>query len=221
MNMDPMQLAQRYGYPSEYNKYDTQFQGQKEAIGWTWWDVNNYATAATNALAFFTTMKATLNLSNMQNAGQLASPQAFFLRAIRVKFYAQPFAIGAAIAPLIQPSLMNDLINLTQGGVLQLTVGQKIYGQWPLWMLPAGGGVLDMGMTVSVAALAADTVIDYADNGVQDPRAVYSLTKPLFIAPQINFRCDLLWPAGAVALATTSPLPIWVGLDGDLIRPVQ
>jgi hypothetical protein len=219
--MDPMQLAQRYGYPSEYAKYDTQYQGAKEAIGWTWWDVNPYATGATNALAFFAGLKATLNLSNMQAAGQLASPQAFFLRAIRVKFYAQPFAIGAAIAPLIQPSLLNDLQQLTETGVLQFTVGQKIYGQWPLWMLPAGGGVVEMGVTISVAALAADTLIDYANNGIADPRAVYSLTKPLFIAPQINFRADLLWPAGAVALATTSPLNIWVGLDGDLIRPVQ
>ena len=219
--MEPSELAARYGYPRQYQQYDTQFQGAKECIGWTWWDVNNFATGATIALAFFTLQKATLNLSNMQAAGQLASPQAFFLRAIRVQPYIQPFAIAGAIAPLIQPGLYNDMLQIFNTGIAQLTIGQKVYGQWPLWMLTAGGGIVVNQSTISVAALAADTVIDGVNNGLQDNRNVYSLTKPLFIAPQINFRIDLLWPAGVVAMISTSPLPIWVGLDGDLIRPVQ
>lgn len=209
--MDPNQMAQRYGYPSEYTRYDTQFQGAKEAIGWTWYDTVTYVSAASTALALFTAVRATLNLSNMEVAGQLSSPKAFFLRAIRVKFNSQPYATTAAGNGAAQTGQVSDMANLSEQGVLQITIGQKIYGQWPLWMLSAGGGIVSAGVY---------PIAQYSTNGIADPRAVYSLTKPLFIAPQINFRVDLLWPAGAVTTVSTAPT-ITVGLDGDLIRPVQ
>jgi hypothetical protein len=213
--MDPMQLAQRYGYPSEYNRYDTQFQGAKEAIGWTWYDRHLYTSAATTVLTFFTIVPALLDAGNMEVAGQLASPKAFFLRAIRVHPLAHPFSTTAAADANIQTGVVDDLCSLLELGVLQLTIGQKIYGQWPLWMLPSGGGIVPFMQTGDI-----DVVIQMANNGICDPRAVYSLTKPLFIAPQINFRVDLLWPAGPITLDFGNMF-IWVGLDGDLIRPVQ
>ena len=40
----PAALAARYGYPSQYQQYDTQFQGAKEAIGWTWYDPSYWRT---------------------------------------------------------------------------------------------------------------------------------------------------------------------------------
>lgn len=209
--MNPAELAQRYGYPSEYQRYDTQFQGAKECIGWTWYDTVTYVSAATTALAMFTVTRATLNLGNMEVAGQLASPKAFFLRAIRVDPIIIPFATTAAGNGAAQTGAITDMQALTHNGILQLTIGQKVYGQWPLWMLPAGGGMVVAGVY---------PIAQVVTNGIADPRAVYSLTKPLFIAPQINFRVDLLWPAGAITTVATAP-NIWVGLDGDLIRPVQ
>lgn len=213
--MEPSQLAARYGYPSQFQQYDTQYQGAKEAIGWTWWDVNNYTTAATTQLAFFTTMKATRNLSNMKLAGQLPMPSAFFLRAIRVQIYDLPYDEALVAAPATQTGQLNDHTRLLENGIAELFIGDKLYGQWPLWMLPAGGGI------VTNMGIVAASVLDHNNNGVQDPRAVYTLSKPLFIAPQINFRVDLTWPAGAETLVSISPKPIWVGLDGDLVRPVQ
>jgi hypothetical protein len=212
--MDPMQLAQRYGYPTEYSKYDTQYGGAKEAIGWTWYDSILYTSAATTALALFNAVRATLNIGNMEVAGQLASPKAFFLRAIRFKPYSHPFVTTAAADGAAQTGLVDDLAMLTEQGVLQITIGQKIYGQWPLWMLPSGGGIVSFFQTGDI-----DVVVQYANNGIADPRAVYSLTKPLFIAPQINFRIDLLWPAGAVTLDSGNTT-VWVGLDGSYC-PVQ
>lgn len=207
----PAALAARYGYPSQYQQYDTQFQGAKEAIGWTWYDTVTYVSATTTALALFTAVRATLNLSNMEVAGQLSSPKAFFLRAIRVKFNSIAYATTAAGNGAGQTGALQDLLSLSENGVLQLTIGQKIYGQWPLWVLPQGGGILSAGVY---------PIFQYGTNGIADPRAVYSLTKPLFIAPQINFRVDLLWPAGAITTVATAPT-ITVLLDGDLIRPVQ
>lgn len=204
-----------YSYPPEYKRYDTQFQGAKETIGWAWYDTITYTSATTIAAAMFTATRATLNLSNMEIAGQLAAPKAFFLRAIRVLPLLAPYSIVVQATGNVQTGVIDDMRLLLNTGVLQLTIGQKNYGQWPLWMLPAGGGVIPF-----VATGDVDVIVDYANNGVCDPRAVYSLTKPLFIAPQINFRVDLLWPAGAVTLATGNPT-IVVVLDGDLVRPVQ
>ena len=204
-------MPERYSYPPEYTKYDTQYQGLKEAIGWTWWDTLAYTSAATTALAYFTATRATLNLGNMEIAGQLASPKAFFVRAIRVKINIPPFATTAAADANIQTGAINDMRLLLEFGVLQLTIGQKVYGQWLLWELPAGGGVVSAGVY---------PIAQYGNNGLQDSRVVYTLSKPLFIAPQINFRVDLLWPAGAQTLVAGNP-NIVVLLDGDLIRPVQ
>lgn len=210
-------IANRSAYPQEYERYDTQYGGIKEAIGWTWYDQNTYTSTVTTALAYFNVLRATLNLSNMEVAGSLAAPKAFFLRAIRVRPMLPNQALTAAATGVVQTGAIDDMHQLVEHGVLQLTIGQKIYGIWPLWMLPAGGGVVCFEQTGDI-----DVVIQYPNNGIADPRCVYSLTKPLFIAPQINFRVDLLWPAGALTLAATGGVcNIWVGLDGDLVRPVQ
>lgn len=199
---------------SAYAKYDTQFAGAKEKIGWMWWDTVTYTTAVTTALTLFTATRATLNLSNMEIAGQLASPKAFFLRAIRVKPIMSPFVTTAAADGNAQTGQVDDIRQLCETGVLQLTIGQKNYGQWPLWALPAGGGILPFFQTGDV-----DVVVQFGNNGEVNPACVYTLSTPLFIAPQINFRVDLYWPA-AVTL-DSGTCTIFVGLDGDLIRPVQ
>ncbi len=205
-------------YGPEFERYNSQYGSALEKIGWMWWDTQPYVTAATTALAFFTAIPATLNLGNMEIAGQLASPKAFFVRAIRVKLLTNPFIIAAGAPPLIQIGSANDATNLLHNGVLRFTIGQKNYGEWPLWCLPAGGGIV---VQFAAPGAAAGAVLDANNNGIQDPRAAYTMSVPVFIGPQINFRIDLLWPAGAVALGATTPLPIWVGLDGDLLRPVQ
>jgi hypothetical protein len=212
--MTPEQLAARYGYPTEYKKYDTQYQGVKEAIGWMLWHKLLYTSAVTVNLQYFNAIPATLDLGNMQVAGQLSMPEAFFLRAIRVRFDGEPFATAAAAAGNIQTGRTDDIIQLAEHGVLQLTIGHKIYGQWPLHALPAGGGIVPM------IGTAAATVVQEANNGIADPRAVYSLSKPIFIAPQIHFQVDVLWPAGPYTL-TAGNINVLVMLDGDLIRPAQ
>ena len=208
-------LIDRSQFPREYEDYDTQYRGVKEVVGWMWWDINLYTSAVTTAIAAFTTLKATLNLSNMTQAGQFASPQAFFLRAIRVRPMIPLHVLTAAATGNIQTGAIDDMHQLVEHGVLQFTIGQKNYGQWPLWVLPAGGGVVPFMQTGDI-----DVVVQYGNNGLADARVVYTLTKPLFIAPQINFRVDLLWPAGALTLVAGNP-NMWVGLDGDLVRPVQ
>ncbi|MFA5430379.1 MAG: hypothetical protein WC329_04400 [Candidatus Omnitrophota bacterium] len=202
-------------YGPEFQRYNSQYGNALEKIGWTWYDTVPYVSAATNALRAFGAIRATLNLGNMEIAGQLASPKAFFVRAIRVKMLGDPFVTTAAADGNPQTGSVDDAALLLETGVLQFTIGQKNYGQWPLWMLPAGGGIKPFFQTGDI-----DVVVQYANNGVEDPRAVYSLSVPVFIGPQMNFAIDLLWPAGPVTLDQGN-INIWVGLDGDLLRPVQ
>lgn len=207
-------LAERSSYPAEFARYDSQYGGVKEWIGWTWYDTVTYISAATTRLAMFNALRA-LNLSNMQAASQFPSPQGFFLRAIRVQPYIRPFITTMAADGNPQTGSIDDMKTLLETGVLTFTIGQKLYGQWPLWMLPAGGGIVAVTANGDI-----DVSMQVANNGLQDPRAVYTLSKPIFIAPQINFAVTLDWPAGAVTLDSGN-CNICVMLDGDSVRPVQ
>jgi hypothetical protein len=215
-NLNILTAAERMAYPSQFNSYDTQYAGAKERIGWTWYHLLQYTSASTVQLTYFQVIPANLALGNMKLAGQLGAPQAFFLRVPRVKVFLYPTAITAVGTGTEQTGNLDDLCNLLYHGTMQLSVLDKVYGQWPLWMLPAGGGPAAAG-TGSIAAAP----IYFAENGMQDPRAVYSLSVPLFLAPQVTFKVDIFWSAAQTLVSVPANPYIGVFLDGDLIRPVQ
>ena len=111
---------------------------------------------------------------------------------------------------------MNDLCQFLYGSMVQLSILDKVYGQWPMWMLPSGGGPAPAGTGSTAAA-----PIYMAENGIQDPRAVYSLSVPLFLAPQVVFRVDIYFPVAITTVSLPANPYIGVFLDGDVIRPVQ
>jgi len=203
-------------FPPQYRKYDTQFEGQKEVLGWSWWDTALFTSAVTTQLNFFNVARvgATPDVTNMEIVGQLAAPKAFLLRAICVFIKTRPFNTTAAADNAVQTGLFDDIVQLMNTGVLRLTIGNKDYGSWPLWKLLAGGGPHGLMQTGDI-----DVVAQWANFGLPDNRVVYTLTKPLFIAPQINFNVNLAW-AAALTLDAGNP-NICVLLDGDLVRPVQ
>jgi hypothetical protein len=210
---------ERYGfYPPEYSQYDTQYKGAKEVIGWSWWDTVTYVSGTSTALVLFTATRATVDLSNMEIAGQLAAPKAFFTRAIRFYIKQRPRSVARAAAGAAQTGAVDNASLLGNTGVFSVTIGQKNYGQWPLWMLSSGGGAYGV---IALEGATADPggAADFGQLGLPDPRAVYTLAKPLFIAPQINFRVDLTWPAALTLAGGNTDISII--LDGDLIRPVQ
>lgn len=204
-------------FPAAYEQYNTQYGGQIEAIGWKWWDTQDFVTASTVQLTGFFNVRATVDLSNMEVAFQLAAPKAFLVRAIRVYYKRRPqMQDSGAAAPTNFASEADDVAQIMNTGVMELTIGNKIYSQEPLWALTAGGGP---NITWSQAgAEAANITANYGQAGIPDPRAVNTMSKPLFIAPQINFSARMFWPAVLTVSATTS---ITLCLDGDLLRPVQ
>jgi hypothetical protein len=147
-------------------------------------------------------------------AFQLAAPKAFLIRAIRffVKTRPQTVTTGTPL-PATQAGAFDDVVQIINTGVFQLTIGNKVYNLEPLWCLTSGGGaygVLQSGSTISMS---------YAQNGIPDPRAVNALSKPLFIGPQINFTAQITWPA-TLTLTNGNPA-LCILMDGDLLRPVQ
>jgi len=200
-------------YPAQYQAYNTQYKGQIESIGWKWWDTQTYISTTTTSLTQFFNVRATVDLANMEVAFQLAAPKAFLIRAVRFFVKFRPFTVTTVTTGSTQVGALDDVAQLINTGVFQLTIGNKVYNLEPLWALTAGGGasgVLASGSTVSQS---------YAQNGIADPRAVNTISKPLFIGPQINFTAQITWPA-ALTLASGNT-NITVLLDGDLLRPVQ
>lgn len=203
------------GLPNEYKQYNTTYGGQKETIGWKWWDTQTYVSGTTLSLPSFFNTRATPDLSNMKSPFQIPSPSAFLCRAVRFFVKQRPTA-ASAIQSGSQLSAVDNIAQLINTGVFTLTIGDKLYNQEPIWCVTSGGGAygtLSMGGT-----LAVGTAYSYAQNGVPDPRAVNALTKPLFIPPMLNFSGTATWPA---ALTLTGNVDITFLLDGDLIRPVQ
>lgn len=205
-------------YPKEYQEYNTQYKGQIESIGWRWWDTQTYISGTTTALPAWFNVRATPDLGNMEVAFQLAAPKAFLIRAVRFFIKLRPRAVTPVAVTGPQTGAFDNVAQLINTGVFQLTIGNKQYTMDPLWTLTAGGGAAGS-MAIGAAAGGASIYADYAQNGISDPRAVNTLSKPLFIGPQINFNARVDW-AAALTLAGGNT-DICFLLDGDLLRPVQ
>jgi hypothetical protein len=206
-------------YPAAFRRYNTQYP-DAEIVGWTLYDTLTYTSGTTVSLVFFNAVRATIDLSNMETAGQLAPPKAFLCRAISVYFKIRPESTAVPDAPDTQAGAVGNLVQLVNSGVLQLQVGNKIYAEYPLWALCSGGGPYGVLAVVDIGAgqTIAGGEVDFGTLGVPDAKNLLTLPKPLFIAPGINFQATITWPT---ALTLTRNLPIQVALDGEIIRPVQ
>lgn len=191
------------------SKYGTLL-AQSQTISWIWYDKLLYTSATTTLLTFFNAVRATQDLGNMVVAGALQGMQAFVVKAIRVYFDRELTEVAAV------PGAANDISRLINNGILNFTVGQKNYGQWPLHALPGGGGVA--ANTGGAGGEATNQFQTNATNGPPDPRSIYTLEHPLLIEPQISFQAQIQWPAAQTLSANVN---ITVMLDGSLIRPVQ
>jgi hypothetical protein len=202
-------------YPPGFEEYNTQYGGRLERVGAKLWDTQTFTSASTVSLVQFFNVRATPDLSNMETAFQLPAPKAFLIRAIRMFVKLRPLATTATPGSAFA-SNFDNIAQLINTGVMTFTVGNKQYAQEPLWALTAGGGAF--GSLAGVGGALQSVGIDYAQNGVPDPRAVNTLSVPLFLAPQINFNARIDW---AAALTLSSSPAITLCLDGDLLRPVQ
>lgn len=205
-------------YPAEYEQYNSQYGGKIESIGWKLWDTQTYVSATTTQLPQWFNVRATPDLSNMEVAFQLAAPKAFLVRAIRFYVKQRVRSNARAASAAVQPGAIDNIAQLCNTGVWVFTIGNKVYNMEPLWCLTAGGGATGV-LALEGATADPGAGIDYAQNGVADPRAVNTLSKPIFIAPQINFSAVVTWPAALTLAGGNTDISFL--LDGDQLRPVQ
>jgi hypothetical protein len=200
--------------PKEWTDFLTMTPGLEEIPG-VLYDTVDYTSAVTTTLTLFDAVRVgRLDLSNMKAAGHLSYPESFLAQNLRVYFKTSVMSddsgAGDSTAAVSQ---FGDLVNLVNGGVLQLQIGEKQYGPWPLWVLPAHNFVKGAFSTGS------DLIADYG----QIDGFLYPLEPNLVLAPLQPFIVTLSWPGGAVTLSTgsESTIPIEVLFDGKKARAVQ
>ena len=198
--------------PQEFSDYVTRLGNGLEVIPSVLYSTKDYTSATTRDLTFFdTTQGSRQDLTNMSQQNMLPNPESFLIQNIRIfaKSQVQSDDSGGAAAGALA-SQFNDLVQLFSFGVLNLKIGNKQYGPWPLWMLPANSFVKGAFSTGS------DLLADYG----QTDGILYYLEPNLCILPLQQFTVTLSWPAGAVTLSNTT-MTLEVLFDGKLARSVQ
>jgi len=191
-----------------------------ELIGFSVWDRQTYVSATTLKLTYFTSVRAAIRDGNLTLAGSFPLREEFLVRAIRVIPIIRPFqnaALTAANEGAIV-GLADDLAQLYNDGVGQFFILSKNYGQFPMFLLLPGTGIVGNNATLTTTAQASN-MFSTASVGAPDNRAVYSLDIPLPIPSQTGFSFTLEW-AATVTLKTGNK-DLEVLLDGRKIRPKQ
>jgi hypothetical protein len=190
--------------PPQLLRHRVSVPGAGEWIDKVIWANQTYPAAGITFLDYFLTTSAVLFTSNMEAAGQLPGDKEFLIRSIGVQVINSAAAAQTDIA---------DYFSVIQRGVARLFIGNKDYSEWPIYLLPASGGVAGLRYTNTAATLGL-----VLSNGVPDTRNSYTLSRPLLIPRQLNFRVRLEWPA---ATAVTSDLIVRVLLKGEISRQIQ
>lgn len=198
--------------PDAWDSYVTQTNLGLEIVPSVLYDTLTYTSASTTNLNFFQQTNVALDISNMKQAGMLSNPEAFLIQNIRL-FFRTPINIIAAAAAGPFTGIENDKVILANSGIAQLSIGNKNYGPWPMWMLPAASGW--MGQVASAGATAANTAVAYGQLG----GPLYPLFPNLMLSPLQAFRLTLAWPTAAVTLSAN--MIIEVLFDGQLARSIQ
>lgn len=216
--------------PREWTHYVTQTNLGLEVIPAVLYSVKAYESDTTRILTFFDFVQGSRpDLTNMVQPNMLPNPESFLIQNIRIFNWSEVKSNDSGdgdATPLA--SQFNDWVNLTKRGILELKIGNKSYGPWPLWMLTANSFVKGAFSTGS------DLLADYGQlDGV-----LYPLIPNLMIAPLQQFTVTLSWPGaatdspiagGAVELSQDiggDPvvhefLPIQILFDGQKARSIQ
>lgn len=209
------------GVPSDFRRFFKSVDPTAdELIGATLWDRQTYASAATTLLTFFTAVRANIRDGNLSIASQLPDREYVLVRSVRVVPIVRPDTRIALTAGTegIGLSRADDLAQLYNDGVFQFKILSKEYGQYPMFMLLPGTGIVTNNATLTTTAQASNW-LNTSTVGNPDNRSVFSLAVPIPIPPQTAFKATLEW-ATALTLEGGN-LDLDLVLDGSKIRPKQ
>lgn len=197
--------------PRAWEDYVTQSPVALEVIPDMLWDTQTYTDNVTTQLTFFGATQAGA-LSNMTQPGMLPNPQSFLIECVRLFFRIQ-YTVEDAGAAGAFASVPNDVALIINTSQLTLNIGQKRYGPWRPWMLPAAS--YPQGVIAASGAEAVNLVHDYTQLG----GPLWGLQPALMVSPLQNFNVLWEWPNGAVNL--TANIVLEVMLEGKRARAVQ
>lgn len=212
--------------PREWSSYVTQTNLGLEIIPSMLYSVKPYVSAVTQLLPFFDTVRgARPDLTNMVQPNMLPNPESFLIQNMRIFVWSQPQSNDSGEADCADiDSQFSCVVELTRRGILDLKIGNKQYGPWPLWTLPAHNFVK------GAFATGSDLLADYG----QVDGMLYSLFPNLMIAPLQQFTVTLSWPGTAADPIPGGPvtccpireqeatvIPIEILFDGQLARSIQ
>ena len=207
-------MAINQNIPSAWASYVTQVNLGLEVVPAVLYDTLTITSGAgtTSELRFFQQTNVNLDVSNMKQAGMLGNPEAFLIQNIRV-FYKLTAQIIAAAAAGPFTGLFNDEVLASNTAIGELTIGNKKYGPWPVWMLPASNFV--KGSISSAGATAANVAVAYG----QLDGPLYPLFPNLMLSPLQPFVFSYRFPSGSPALSAN--LVTETLFDGQLARSIQ
>lgn len=202
--------------PEEWGPYSTQQAGEFEIVHRPLWDTQTYTDNSTTLLNFFGSQQANVGLGNeifpLKNS--------FLCCAIGVYFKHQIFSNNIAADGSAYTGALNDIILLSNTGVLAVTIGQKLYGPFPVWKLTPGAGV--WGLLAGAGGTpsgAAPPLANFGQMGMPTPEAMFKLAIPLVLPMSTNIQISMSW-ASAVNTSTGNVSTCLI-LDGKEARPLQ
>lgn len=200
--------------PQAWSSYVTQVNLGLEVIPDVLYDTLTIGSGAgsTPELRFYQQTNVNLDISNMKQAGMLGNPEAFLIQNISIYFKTTAQIIASAAAGAFTGTF-NDIILAVNTGIAEMTIGNKKYGPWPLWRLPASTFV--KGVVSSAGATAANTAVAYG----QLDGPLYPLFPNLMLSPLQPFVMSVRWPSGSPALSAN--LVMSVLFDGQRARSIQ
>lgn len=202
----------------------------------------NYPSAGANQFNFFgyaVSGAAGQNkqYTNMPKAGSFGQ-QHFLLKSIQCVYYYSTAVDSFAMATALdtQNTAADFLHGFAQAGVLQMSIGAKLYAQIPrpfLYCPPADGETT----TVDAKALtftltegtpnvmnAVSMLVSHADLN-RNTNNRYLVDPGILIEAEQAFNVEIDYPSGAIPIIAsgkvTTNLFVGVILDGVLFRPVQ
>ena len=177
-----------------------------ETIPWAWYDSQDLVTNFTTA-SFFSATSNDITISNIEQGNTFSAEQYFRLQAITLDFL-----MGASQNNNAAAQQYDDarIIQDTARTIFVLTLGQKLYAQYPIHAIHASGGVQAIVQGGPAANALFNTVQNYlADGG-------YVVNGAILFPPKQTFSARF----SAVAAALTATRKVRLTFHGELFRRV-
>lgn len=206
-----------------------------------WYYKQSYPTAGASSLTFFSNPAgvggATIDTTNIPQSNGFGN-QYVIIHNIECNFYIKTWDILAWAGTDVSTLVSDLLAGFPWGGVLQLSIGNRLYAQTPMPMLymPPGNGqaqLYDRGLetltlTEGTPNLIATSISAAPYAEFEGWENIYELDPYIGLIPRENFQLTIDFPTGLIPIIgttiandSTNPFYFVVTLDTITFRALQ